>query len=67
MNFATRAYQLCGQAALLVGWRPEEFWRATPLELQSVVAAMLPDRSADIGREELNAMMARFPDGRAQP
>ena len=33
MMFGDAALRLAGLAGLLFGWRPEEFWQATPAEL----------------------------------
>jgi hypothetical protein len=58
MSFAETARRLAGQAGLLLGWRPDEYWRATPDELETAFAALAsltplsaqpPDR-ADIDR-----------------
>jgi hypothetical protein len=38
-RFADRAARLAGLAGALLGWRPDEFWRATPAELEAVLAA----------------------------
>ena len=35
--------RLAGLAGFLLGWRPGEFWAATPAELGAVVAAMAGD------------------------
>jgi len=52
---ALRHFQL---AAQLLGWRPREFWSATPAELGS---ALGPPQggSATLDRSELNRMMER--------
>jgi hypothetical protein len=52
------ALKLYGLAARLLGWRPQEFWSATPAELN---AALTPPEghSAALGRDELNRMMER--------
>ncbi len=42
MSFTDMARRLAGQAGLLLGWRPEEFWRATPDELETAFAAFAP-------------------------
>ena len=55
-----RASQLSGLAARMLGWRPEEFWRATPAEM---AAALGEDEIEPVAGEELAALMARFPDG----
>ena len=39
-EFAATAARLAGQAGVLFGWRPDEFWAATPAELAGVVRAM---------------------------
>lgn len=37
MSFAEAAGRLMGVAALLLGWRPAEFWAATPAELATIL------------------------------
>ena len=62
--FGDGAVRLSGLAARLLGWRPAEFWAATPAELAAALAP--PDGSAEpapLGRGELNRMMERD-DGR---
>lgn len=59
--FGAAAARLCGAAALLLGWRPDEFWNATPAELTLALqphAAPLepPDPAA------IEALRRRFPD-----
>jgi len=54
------ALRLAGVAARLLGWRPHEFWAATPAELAAAlhpggeVAATKP-----VGRDELKRLMER--------
>ena len=50
------ALRLCGIAARLLGWRPDDFWRATPAEL---AAALTPADSggAPLAREDLLRLM----------
>lgn len=38
-TFAHRASRLAGVAGALAGWRPAEFWAATPQELEAVLLA----------------------------
>ncbi|MET0137300.1 MAG: phage tail assembly chaperone [Sphingobium sp.] len=40
MNFAEHAARLMGLAAMLLGWRPADFWAATPGELAAILRAM---------------------------
>jgi hypothetical protein len=61
MMFGEGATRLCGAAAILLGWRPGEFWDATPAELAMALningQAMEGPNLATI--EELKR---RFPD-----
>ena len=60
MRFGARATALSGAAARLLGWRPDEFWRATPAEL----AAVLKDDVIEpVVGEELARLREQFPDG----
>lgn len=59
---------ICAEAARvatgLLGWSPEEFWRATPQDLRLAVEGRLGrSETAGFGQAELAALMARFPDG----
>lgn len=57
-RFGPGALRLSGLAARRLGWRPGEFWSATPAELG---AALLPlEGAATLGRDELNRMMDRY-------
>lgn len=59
-TFGTCAAQLCGVAAVLLGWRPREFWDSTPAELATTLQ---PQMAADgIASETLADLMRRFPD-----
>ena len=60
MSFGERAVGLAGLAARALGWRPDEFWRATPAEM---AAALGTDEVEAVAGDELAALMARFPDG----
>lgn len=65
-RFGPAALRLAGIAARLLGWRPAEFWAATPAEL---AAALAPpegpplDAGSSMGREEFTRLMERD-DGR---
>ena len=59
--FGHAAVRLCGAAGLLLGWRPGEFWDATPTELAAMFEApgeaTTPPDTAVIAD-----LMLRFPD-----
>jgi hypothetical protein len=60
--FSVAASRLAGLAGALLGWRPDEFWQATPAELVAVVRAMLGDDAAAAGAGDLARLKAMFPD-----
>jgi uncharacterized phage protein (TIGR02216 family) len=62
-SFTESAANLAGLAGALLGWRPDEFWRATPAELAAVLAAMLSPEAQSVSAEDLARLMERFPDG----
>jgi hypothetical protein len=60
-RFGDAARRACHGAALLLGWRPDDFWAATPAELMSCLGQDQPaDARADAGL--LARMMEQFPD-----
>lgn len=61
-RFSEAAARLAGLAGALLGWRPDEFWRATPAELGAVLEAMLGPESETASRSDLERLMQRFPD-----
>ncbi|HEV2568698.1 MAG TPA: phage tail assembly chaperone [Sphingomonas sp.] len=62
-DFCSSALRLSGLAGALLGWRPGEFWSATPAELAAVFGAMRPEREAVAGADELARLKELFPDG----
>lgn len=66
-DFAPVARRLAGLAGWHLGWSADAFWRATPDEMEVVVAAMLGRDGADIAspptRGEVTRLMESFPDG----
>ncbi len=64
--FGPGAVRLGGLMARLAGWRPGEFWGATPAEAAAVLAGWVEDDAAAAGvdRDALAAMMEAFPAGR---
>jgi uncharacterized phage protein (TIGR02216 family) len=63
MMFTDAALKLCGLSALLLGWRPDEFWSATPAELECVLTALVPQTEAPPDIDAIQKMMEQFPDG----
>lgn len=61
-TFASGAVRLCGYAALLFGWRPHEFWAATPAELACVMEAITPQPAAPLDGAAINKLKEQFPD-----
>ncbi|MGH6786790.1 MAG: phage tail assembly chaperone [Novosphingobium sp.] len=47
-------------AARLLGWRPADFWNATPAELAASLAPPDP-AAAPLGRDDLSRLMEREP------
>ncbi len=69
MSFGNGARRLCAHAGLLLGWRPDAFWNATPDELSDALHALRDwcgggDDVAPVDREMLAALMETHPDGR---
>ncbi|WP_240504351.1 phage tail assembly chaperone [Tsuneonella mangrovi] len=61
-RFGAAAMTLCRFATVALGWRPHEFWAATPAELGVCFAP--PDGSAaPLGRADLERLMENNPDG----
>ena len=61
--FSEAAGRLAGLAGALLGWRPDEFWRATPAELAAVLGALAGGDVAPVTGDELARLKERFPDG----
>lgn len=63
-SFAAAAGRIAGIAGAILGWRPDEFWHATPAELATVLAALAGEGDAPPpGATERNRLMEMFPDG----
>jgi len=60
--FAEAAQRLAGLAGALLGWRPDEFWRATPEELAGIITALAPPPDLP-GGPDIDRLMEMFPDG----
>ena len=59
--FGEAAARLGSAASTLLGWRPDEFWNATPAEL--ALAMSVATRPIDaVDTKTMEALRARFPD-----
>ena len=63
-SFAAGAARLAGLVPRLLGWRPDEFWNATPAELAAIFASDEPAGGVPLSRGELEALIERDRDGR---
>lgn len=63
MMFGPVATRLAGLTAVLLGWRPDEFWRATPAELVMILAALLPSAEQAGDAALIARLKEQFPDG----
>jgi uncharacterized phage protein (TIGR02216 family) len=64
-QFGEAAARLCGAASMLLGWRPKEFWDATPAELASALSATSGDQQPP-DQATIEELRQRFPDTRQQ-
>jgi hypothetical protein len=65
-SFAETAARLAGMAGALAGWRPDEFWRATPAELEAVLMALAgpsTEAASPPAAATIAALKEQFPDG----
>ena len=60
-HFGPGALRLSGLAAQLLGWRPAEFWAATPAELAAVFAPAAPT-AGRFTRTDLTRLMEHEDD-----
>lgn len=64
MRFSDGARLLAGQAGLLLGWRPDEFWAATPADLEAALGAWQSDGEPGADAAMLARLKELFPDER---
>jgi hypothetical protein len=63
-RFGESAAKLSSAASVLLGWRPGEFWNATPAEL--ALAVMAGELGAEVpDTTRIEALKRRFPDKKA--
>ncbi len=60
--FATVASRLAGLTGGLLGWRPDEFWNATPVELEMILTVLAPPTGA-ADQSLIARLKEQFPDG----
>lgn len=57
-RFADSAARLFGQCALILGWRPDEFWAATPAEVAAIRDTLHgPDKADGVSRADIDRLM----------
>lgn len=66
MTFGEAAGKLAAQTILMLGWRPDDFWNATPAELLGILAAISGDGEMPPSAEAIHKLMERFPDDRSE-
>ncbi len=62
-GFTQTATRLAGLAGALLGWRPAEFWNATPAELATILTALAPDAGNAADGNLITQLKEQFPDG----
>lgn len=63
-TFADAARRCCALSARLLGWRPPDFWRATPAELaMALTDPSLLDGTTPPSRETIAQLMERDANG----
>lgn len=63
LMFADAARRAAHVAAAVLGWRPDEFWAATPAELVTALGLDAPPDAAAVDAGLLAGLMEKFPDG----
>ena len=63
--FTEGAARLAGAVPAMLGWRPDEFWAATPAEVAAILAPPAATTAPDgVSRAELDRLMETLGDGR---
>ena len=57
--FADGAGRLAGLIPRLLGWRPADFWEATPAELAAILSADEAGGGEPLSRSELDRLLER--------
>lgn len=62
-RFASAAGKLAGLAGRALGWRPAEFWQATPAELAAILSPIAAAESeASLSRTDMARLMEQDHD-----
>ncbi|MVZ97781.1 phage tail assembly chaperone [Sphingorhabdus sp. IMCC26285] len=63
MSFSHNALQIFAQCVWILGWRPHDFWDATPGELASIFSVGAAFTETPPDSAALHTLMELFPDG----
>lgn len=63
-EFASAARRAARVAAALLGWRPADFWAATPQDLRTALGVDEAGEGAPATSDLLRQLMEAFPDDR---
>jgi hypothetical protein len=58
-RFSDGAARLAGLIPRLLGWRPADFWDATPAELAAILATPEGPAEDPLSRDEFNELLER--------
>ena len=58
-SFGLVAVRLSGVTSRLLGWRPHDFWAATPAELTAALTSPADTTATGLDRNDLNRLMER--------
>lgn len=58
-EFSEGAARLSGLVPRLLGWRPDDFWNATPAELAAILASFEPAGAPPLSRPEFDHLLER--------
>ena len=63
--FRSCAARLSGQTSVVLGWRPEDFWQATPREVALIFDVLREQNGEEMPADGvlLSQMMENDPDG----
>lgn len=62
-DFSMGALRLAGLAPRLLGWPPDDFWKATPAELAAILCTDHASPEQPLSRAELDHLLERERDG----